>query len=627
MKENVKDKLKIITKREFINLPYLLLATLLMITVGVTYLFYQNSTNRDKLRFKNEADHIQTALQSRIDLYIALLKSGRGYIQSKEDISRVDFARFVESLELEKNYIGGLGIGYTKLFTSEDRGPFVTQMREREGFADFEVFPASESSLQQAIVFLEPLTNANRKAIGYDMSTEVNRRVAMEKARDTGDAAVSGKVTLLQETEKESQGGFLIYLPIYKNGIIPSSLILRQRNIQGFIYSPFRAGSFLKEVQKATNTGTIAVQIFDGEPKPINLMAQTADTSQKDFLPQIRSDLEDSKNLSFAGRQWLINYKTLPAFDSESSVGWTPIIFVCGLIFSFSIFGLTFWESISRSKLQTVAENLFESENQKRELLLKEQEARYTAELANTAKDEFISVVSHELRTPLNSIAGWTRILQTNHLSEEKRQMALEKIERNLRHQTSLIDDLINYSQMVAENSHLEAEPIVVSEVFDEVYKKIEKEAEEKNIEIYKENRLNGSVILCNRENIKTVFNNLLANAIKFTPSGGVIKTELFKRTDKNEMEMIIKDSGIGIDADFLPHIFDSFSQADSSITRQHGGLGLGLAISKHIVKLHNGTIEAKSDGIGAGAVFIMKIPFNGESGKIEDKEPKIENQ
>ena len=297
-------------------------------------------------------------------------------------------------------------------------------------------------------------------------------------------------------------------------------------------------------------------------------------------------------------------------------MGWTPFIFAFGLIFSFSVFGLTFWESISRSKLQTVAENLFQSEKQKRELLLKEQEARHTAELANTAKDEFISVVSHELRTPLNSIAGWTRILQTNHLSEEKRQMALEKIERNLRQQTSLIDDLINYSQMVAESPHLDAEPIVVSEVFDEVYKQIEKQAEEKDIKIRKDNRLNGSVILCNRENMKTVFNNLLANAIKFTPSGGSIETELFKRQDENEMELIIRDSGIGIDADFLPYIFDSFSQADSSMTRQFGGLGLGLAISKHIVKLHNGTIEAKSDGIGAGAVFTLKIPF----------EQKIEN-
>ena len=266
MKESVKDKLKIITRRDFINLPYLLLATLLMITVGTTYLFYQNSLNKDSLRFKNEVDHIQTALQSRIDLYIALLKSGRGYIQSKEDISRADFGHFVESLELGKNYVGGQGIGYTKLFSPEERESFISQMREREGITDFDIFPNSQSDLQQAIIYLEPLTNTNRKAIGYDMSTESNRRAAMEKARDTGEATMSGKVILLQEIDAEKQFGFLIYLPIYKNGITPSTQILRQRNLIGFVYSPFRAGSFLKEVQKDTDTGTIAVEIFDGEP-------------------------------------------------------------------------------------------------------------------------------------------------------------------------------------------------------------------------------------------------------------------------------------------------------------------------------------------------------------------------
>lgn len=609
MKAKVKDKIKIITRKDFINLPYLLLSTLLILTIGVTYLFYQNSINKDNLRFNNEVDHIHTALENRIGLYVALLKSGRGYIQSNENLTRTEFANFVESLEIEKNYVGNLGIGYTKLFSNEERESLVFQMREGEGYADFNIFPISESNLQQTIIFLEPLNDTNRKAIGYDMSTESKRRTAMERARNTGEASASAKVTLIQDNESDKQPGFLIYLPIYKNGITPLTVIQRQRAIQGFVYSPFRAGDFLKDVQQSTNAGTITVQIFDGEPTPDNILAQTAETSQEDFMPQIRRDFENSKNLNIAGRQWLVNYKTLPGFDKQSSAGWTPLIFFFGMIFSFSVFALTLWESLSRKKLQIVAGELFESEKQKRELLIKEQDARQAAELANTAKDEFISVVSHELRTPLNSIAGWTRILQTNHLTDEKRRMALQKIERNLRQQADLIDDLLNYSQMVIEKPEWDVEPVVVSDIFEEVYKHIEKEAKEKNIEIHKDNRLNGSVILCNRDKIKTVFNNLLANAVKFTPSGGLVETKLFKQPDKNQIEMIIKDSGIGIDPNFLPHIFDSFSQADSSMTRQYGGLGLGLALSKHIVKLHNGTIEARSDGEGEGAVFILKIP------------------
>ena len=120
------------------------------------------------------------------------------------------------------------------------------------------------------------------------------------------------------------------------------------------------------------------------------------------------------------------------------------------------MFGLTYWEAAARSKIQKFADELYESENQKRKLLVKEQEARKSAEFANRAKDEFISVISHELRTPLNAIAGWSRILRASHLSEEKRYSALEKIEKNLRHQTELINNMINYSEIIAEGSRVE---------------------------------------------------------------------------------------------------------------------------------------------------------------------------
>ena len=601
----IKDKLRAGRRVEVLKLPYLVLATLILSTVGVTYLYYQSARGKDSIRFNNEVTRVQTALETKIGLYIALLRSGRGYIESRSDLTNEGFSNFVKSLELEKNYVGVQGIGYSLVIQPEEREEFAARMKTA-GYPNFKIFPDGERQSYQAIIYLEPDNPRNKAAIGYDMSTETARREAIERAKDTGEAAATGKVVLVQETDSQKQAGFLIYMPIYK-GIIPKTVEERRNNIQGYVYSPFRAGNFLNEIQQVTNTGGIGVTIYDAEINPENVMAQTSSQSDGFFAPQIGEDFTARNEMDVAGRRWIVEYNSLPSFADQSSVNWAPLIFLSGIAFSFLLFGMTYWESSARAKLQSVAGELFESEKQKRRLLIKEQEARKVAENANRAKDDFISVVSHELRTPLNAIAGWARILKTGDLPEVKKNLALEKIEKNLRQQTALVDDLLSYSQMVSEKTDFEKKEIAVAELFEEVYEAIKPYAEEKGVKLYKNNHLNGSKVIGDEEKLKVAFNNLLSNAVKFTPKGGTVKAELDKRGD--EVRLVVKDDGIGISSNFMPHLFERFQQADSSITRKHGGLGLGLAISKHIVNLHDGTIEAYSEGEGKGAVFVVKLP------------------
>ncbi len=604
--KDVKDKLKIGSRVEVLQLPYLVLATLILSTVGLTYLYFQSARSKDSIRFNNEVNRVQTALETKIGLYIALLRSSRGYIESRNDLTREGFANFVKSLELEKNYVGVQGIGYSIIVPPENREALVARMKA-EGYPDFKIFPTNERDSYQTIIYLEPNDERNQVAIGYDMATEETRRAAIERAGDTGEAAATGKVVLVQEIEAQKQFGFLIYLPVYKDGMIPKTIAEKRENIQGYVYSPFRAGNFLNEIQQITDTEDIGVKIYDGAGNPENIMAQTSSPGKGFFAPQIGEDFSAQNELNVAGRKWIIGYNSLPSFADQSSINWSPLIFFSGIAFSFLLFGMTYWESSARAKLQMVAGELFESEKQKRGLLIKEQDARKLAEKANRAKDEFISVVSHELRTPLNAIAGWTRILKTSDLPEIKKELALEKIEKNLRQQTNLVDDLLGYSQMVSEKTDFDKKEIVFSELFEDVFEKIEKRAQEKGIKLHKDNNLNGAKVIGDEEKLKTVVNNLLSNAIKFTPEGGTVEAELDKKGD--EVQLVVKDDGIGISSKFMPFLFEKFEQADSSITRCHGGLGLGLAISKHIVTLHNGTIEAHSNGLGKGTVFIVKFP------------------
>ncbi len=594
--------------------PYLVLAVSLFITIGVTYNFYQSANTKDSGRFTNEVNRIQSVIDNKVNLYIAMLKGGRGFIESSGELNRAKFASYVKSLELGKNYAGVLGIGYSKVLMPDERAALVKRM-QAEGYHDFRLFPETDKGQYQAILYLEPYNELNSKAIGFDMSSEENRRKAMEQAKDSGKAAASAKVLLVQEdliqgNKDDRKNGFLIYLPIYKNGKLSESIEERRKNLIGYIYSPFRAADFLNEIQKEVPIKDVSVSIYDGSDKPENLFASTDDGAQ---VSAPINDLEKiyavQTDLNVAGRKWVIKYNSLPAFAEQSSIRWTTLMLFTGTFLSFLLFGLTYWEANARAKLQVTAAELFESEKQKQGLLEKEKQARQSAEQANKIKDEFIAVVSHELRTPLNAIAGWTRILKTNGLSDNTKKLALEKVEKNLRLQTRLVEELLDYSQIISKNIKFEGRKIDFSNLFEVCCSEIEIKASDKKISFVKENQLNGQRIFGDEEKLKIVIHNLLSNAIKFTDSGGQIKTSI--RQFDETIQLKVKDTGKGINPEFLPHIFDRFSQADTSSTRNYGGLGLGLAISNHIIKLHKGTIEASSEGIGKGSIFIIKLPVH----------------
>ena len=603
-------------KRKTTAFPFLILAVLIMLTIGITYNFYQSSRNKDFVRFNNEVTRVQASFENRLNLYISLLKGGRGFVESVGKIDKNNFANYVKSLEIDKNYSGIQGIGYTKVVLPEEREDFINKMKS-EGYQDFTMFPEGKRDIYQAIIYLEPLDDRNRQAIGFDMSTEEKRREALDRARDTGRASATAKVTLLQEITQDKQLGFLIYFPVYKNGLIPVSVEERRKNLDGFIYSPFRAGNFLKEIQNNASSNNIGIAIYDGGINPENLMARSSkiefpQLTNKIFENQVSATEFDStynteSDLEIAGRNWTIKYYALPSFNEQSSVGWTPFIFFSGIGFSFLLFGMTYWEASARSKLESTAAELFELEKQKQELLEKEHKARLVAEKANATKDEFISVVSHELRTPLNAIAGWTRILKTDTLSGNTKDLALSKIEKNLRTQTKLVEELLDYSQILAGNSTFAKNELDFSSIIENSFEETRRLAIDKDIRFVKDNRLNGQIVVGDEEKLLIAIQNLLENAVKFTESGG--KVEFTALENEGSIKITVKDTGRGIGAEFLPYIFDRFRQADTSITRNIGGLGLGLTISNQIIKLHQGSIIASSEGAGKGSVFTINLP------------------
>jgi len=267
-------------------------------------------------------------------------------------------------------------------------------------------------------------------------------------------------------------------------------------------------------------------------------------------------------------------------------------------------------ERLERSLRYALA--LYRAEEERRLLLEREQQARLQAQAANRAKDEFLATLSHELRTPLNAILGWAQLLGGGHLDATSSRRAIEIIERNTRLQAQLIDDLLDISRIITGKLRLELKTVSVRSIVEAVIESSLPAASAKGVRLVPQVTGGDEMVCCDPARMQQVIWNLLSNAIKFTPKDGQVT--LAGRCEGDRMIVEVSDSGIGIEAEFLPHVFDRFRQQDAAITRRHGGLGLGLSIVRHLVELHGGTIAAASEGHGKGATFTVSVPLTSES-------------
>jgi signal transduction histidine kinase len=253
------------------------------------------------------------------------------------------------------------------------------------------------------------------------------------------------------------------------------------------------------------------------------------------------------------------------------------------------------------------ARQLARASEERQRLLADAQAASLRAEEANRAKDEFLATVSHELRTPLNAILGWVTLLRGGNLAQDRVTQALDTIDRNVRAQAQLIDDLLDVSRIISGKLDLHFEPIDVADIVHATVESLRPVAAAKRIEIRWDVTGGGARTKGDAIRLQQVVWNLLSNALKFTPAGGHVTLAL--EEGEEQSLLTVSDDGVGISKAALPHIFDPFRQGESSFARSHGGLGLGLAIVRHLVELHGGSVSVESAGVGRGATFTVALP------------------
>ncbi len=779
------------SRRRRILLPYLILLVGLCFTAVVYYYFSKITFEQDQSRFQKNVQEIQDRIRLKVATSITLLRAGTGLFAASDRVAPQEFYRFVERLDLPENYPGIQGIGFSQSFTPAVKDALVQKMRASV-HEDFRVWPEGTRDEYTAIIYLFPTGNHNEKAIGYDMFADPVRRQAMEKARDTGTPAASGRVRLVQESDNEERPGFLIYAPVYRNDATTSSVAGRRKALVGYVYSPYRINDFLGPITSSATD--VSLQVYDGvDLKEENFLQGTP----KEPPP---SDRRFTKNetLDVAGRVWTVSYAITPSFERGSNRPVMKYTIIIGALLSFLFFAVTRAEVRARSRAEEWAEEVRDSEaaigeaNQRalleyerllerisslaqvlgtaRELstifrglrefttvsvpcdgffvslydalrdvrtacygwgdgnefdvselppmpvtsagpnsravrtgqviitndymqttrgsrsvivgpdnglrpdsslavpmavmgriigtievqsykshayqpehvtamsmaanltavaienvrLLKlERSAREHAEESNRLKDEFLATVSHELRTPLTAILGWARLLEGGGLDSQVTQQAIETIWRNAKAQAQIVDDILDVSRIITGNLYIDLHPTEVVPVVKNAINVVRPTADAKGIRIETQIDNTPAMVAGDANRLQQVIWNLLSNAVKFTNNGGRMQVKVSQANAA--VEISVTDTGQGITREFLPYVFDRFSQADSTTTRHHGGLGLGLAIARHLVEIHGGTIRAQSRGEGEGATFTITLPLLETAVKTIEKPPVTE--
>ena len=304
----------------------------------------------------------------------------------------------------------------------------------------------------------------------------------------------------------------------------------------------------------------------------------------------------------------------IKTYNFYAVIATVPIILI--ICFTYQ----TYLKNIEKSLEQTEAARLHvqelsryvgelqRSEEAREQLLLRAERARADAEAANRIKDEFLATLSHELRTPLTSLLGWSSVLREAKRDEKIMHQGLEAIDRNAKVQAQLIDDLLDVSRIVSGKLNLDVRPLDLASVARAAINVVRPAADARNITLDYSDEPGIGAISADSARLHQIIWNLLSNAVKFTPHGGKISVRVDR--DGSDARVSVRDTGQGIEAEFLPRVFDRFRQADSSTTRSFGGLGLGLAIVRHLVELHGGTVSAHSDGVKKGATFTATFPL-----------------
>jgi two-component system, OmpR family, sensor kinase len=600
--------------------PLLVFALALLVTALLLASAMRSITAKDQDAFESEVTRTTDAVRERVDTTVTLLRGATGLFAGSEAVDRKEFRAYVGQLRLRERYPGILGIGYTERIRPEEMQQRGAEIRAG-GAPQFRVWPEGPREEYHAVVYLEPLDERNAAAIGYDMYTDPTRREAMARARDEATAAASGRVMLVQEIDTRKQAGFLVYVPLFRSGTMPTTVEDRRLLLQGFVYSPLRVGDLLEGV-RGSGVRMVDYELYDGpEAVPQALLRSTRET------PGGPAAFVTERRLDVGGRTWLLRFSSRPEFEALSQRGLVPWLAAVSLASAALLAWITLVQARARREAEAASAQRRRNElalqaSQERERERAERLQQLYAELreGERRKDEFLAVLAHELRNPLAPVRSSLEILK--RVPEgPKAQRAREIAERQVAQMVRLIDDLLDVSRISRGKIALQRARTRLAPVIDAAV-----ETSMPLIQARRHELVRGPVdpdleLDLDAARVAQIFTNLLNNAAHYTPEGGRI--EIAVTASDEEVRVAVRDNGIGIEAVKLRQVFELFVQAQRSSAG--GGLGIGLSLAARLAELHGGHIEASSEGPGRGSEFVVVLPRRHDEAVRADAEHSTE--
>ena len=572
-------------------------------------------------RFRFETEEVEQAIRERMSIYERVLWGGVGLFESSDSVSRQEWARYVARVDLNRHWPGIQGMGFAVPLEPDEVDAHVAEVRA-EGFADFTVKPAGERDQYSSIVYLEPFDWRNQRAFGFDMWSNEMRREAMARARDTGAAATSGAITLVQETDEDVQVGFLTYVPVYEAGARTDTVAQRRAAFVGWVYAPFRTSDLMRGA--IGEDLAISYQIFDGtEPAADNLL-HDSDPSNSG------TDAEywDRSTFEIQGRDWTIVFRSADGFGEGGGVGLPTVIMVAGIVIDLLLFwvisslGLlnTRASSLARkmtAELRTATEGLERRSDELERQTLKLQRS-------NSELEQFAYVASHDLQEPLRNMGSYSKLLTDRYgeqLGEEGGRW-LSYIATGAEQMSNLIREIL-----VLSSTGGNAEPFTVvdlGEVTAAAVANLGRIIEETGAELSVDELPS---VFGDRGELVRLLQNLIANAVKYRdpdapPRISITAVKLEDgEVEESKMEdgevgdgegggamwrISVGDNGIGIKPEYQERVFEIFRRVGSRA--DYPGTGIGLSICRKIVEGHGGEIGVHS-ALGEGSEFWFTVP------------------
>lgn len=567
----------------------LILALSIMITSSTWYLAKVSSERSYKERFRRYAENAAIEIQSSMYSYEQMLWSSVGLFNASQSVDREEWRKFVTTLQLTDNWPGIQAMGYSIPIKPDELAAHELTMRS-SGSENYKVKPAGKRDMYSSIIMIEPFDWRNQRAFGYDMYSNKERRLAMQRARDSGEAVSSAIIELVQETQEDTQKGFLVYTPFYRDLLPSDGLEVRRQKFQGWVYAAFRVKDMMQGILANVDPHIVfrIYEVYRGEK---TLMYDSKQPSRPEVV-ESTSELSMTKTLRIHGRDLEISYAPSKNFNENLS-SLPNVIGIMGLLVDL----LLFYVLYSLSKLDRKDDYIKKLEIQEKEL--KAGKAKLLA--ANSELDDFVNIASHDLKSPLRNISSLAELVEIDSedtLSSESLS-SLRMIRQRITRMYSLLDGLLHYSK--AAHHELKATSVDLVKVASEI---IEMNGASDRFKLkFSSENLTMSTF---EEPLKTVLRNLLSNAIHHHDlEKGMIAIDL---EEQNHFYLVsVTDDGPGIDPKMHDKIFSVFTTLKPRDEKEANGIG--LSIVRKVIQSVDCKIEVLSPKGNRGTCFRFTWP------------------